>query len=325
MSHSQSIPDTPPPHKSTNKRSFSEADESNRFISPTCFRDVAFRLDIHLPPYYLGDQNRLMSGVRYRLNKLLMSYITDSQLDRSGLKPENGHIVGGRFLAYRDVSPMQSFGKINDEDPHIHFRVQFKALLFTPSVGSKLVGKVTKIGSDYFALLILGTFNASVKMSEIPSDYVRDSQESRWQQRRNPEAAIAIDSWVQFYVKEIADDHHIYGSLHGTGVGPVNALSGEGSAADPQANADVKKQITQKSSQKLGHVSPKDSQKSHTGSAPTPPVIVRTEKKRKRQNPTAAVAMQQATMVSASQDAIEEVVLVEAAPETKRKKKKKST
>lgn len=47
------------------------------------------------------------------------------------------------------------------------------AIVFAPREGMQIAGEVNQIGRDYVGLLVLGVFNASVPMAEVPAELQR--------------------------------------------------------------------------------------------------------------------------------------------------------
>jgi len=153
---------------------------------------------IHMPPCYIGSG--LLLAIRYRLNKFLLRYIPASQLDDSSTNVENRCVIGSVMLSYWDIRLLQDTGRIIGESAQIHFPIEFKALLFSPSIGSKLVGKVIKIGIDYIGLLVFGIFNASIAQTETDSEYCKDEEGNFWFKRSQPEKRIVLDQILEFTI-----------------------------------------------------------------------------------------------------------------------------
>eukprot|EP01103_Thecamoeba_quadrilineata_P012342 TRINITY_DN3161_c0_g1_i1.p1 TRINITY_DN3161_c0_g1~~TRINITY_DN3161_c0_g1_i1.p1 ORF type:complete len:240 (+),score=46.99 TRINITY_DN3161_c0_g1_i1:18-737(+) len=127
-----------------------------QFRSSRSLKETEMSITIPLLPHHIGD---LTQGIYSFLDNFIMKFM-------------NG--LDGILLAYRDVVPMEPNGRIYDDAPHIHIRVQFKALSFSPVIGSNLVGRVTQMGMDHLGLLVLGVFNASIAKEDLPSQFSFD-------------------------------------------------------------------------------------------------------------------------------------------------------
>jgi len=173
------------------------------------FKQVSILLKIHLPPCYISD---IRSGIEYRLNQLLRSYVEDLE---------------GIMLAYWNIGVQHELGEIIRDDPHVHFTISADVLIFCPSMEKTLTGRVNKIGVDHIGLLVFGAFNVSVPFDQIPPFYIRDTTEDRFScvgEDGAVLASIAVGSLLQFTVKSInhtGDIFSIGGSLLQRATGPV--------------------------------------------------------------------------------------------------------
>merc|ERR1712130_49215 len=174
-----------------------------------CFKEVRVEYPIHLPPSYIGSP---LSGVLRVLGEHLMRY--SRELDGVPLS------IGPPGLLQRSAS-------IITDLPAIHFTVTVKLLVFSPPIGSKLVGVVHQIGFDYIALLVLGTFNASILSHDLPH-FVRDVEKDCWRHNTTGQT-IEEGTRILFTVQEInksTDSYSIIGSMKdpSTGVLPGKVL-----------------------------------------------------------------------------------------------------
>ena len=112
--------------------------------SSSCFHRLEVSEHISLLPCFVG---RLSQGILEHLNKKLLRY---SQQYR------------GVLLAYSKPCVQQTHGRILDEQPHIHFDLQYTAYVFRPVIGSIVCGTVNKVGGDHVGCLVYDCFNASV-------------------------------------------------------------------------------------------------------------------------------------------------------------------
>ncbi|KAJ1555375.1 hypothetical protein HK096_002645 [Nowakowskiella sp. JEL0078] len=116
------------------------------------FKLIAIKLFIHLPPRFASNP---MDGVDQYLSRLLLRFV-----------PE----VDGIVLAYSDVRPETSCGRIINDSPHLHFYIRVRFTVFRPERGNLLDGVVNKVSPDHMGLLIHGTFNASIPADQIPQE-----------------------------------------------------------------------------------------------------------------------------------------------------------
>ena len=99
-----------------------------------------------LLPSYIG---RISEGVYEHLNGKVLHYVDD---------------LGGVLLSYSRPRVLQSAGKILDEQPHVHFELEYTAHVFRPRVGSVLCGVVNNIGDDHIGCLVYDCFNVAINM-----------------------------------------------------------------------------------------------------------------------------------------------------------------
>lgn len=110
----------------------------------SCFHKLDIVEHISLLPCFVG---RLSQGICEHLNKKLLRYSEPYR---------------GVLLAYSKPRVQQSHGRILDEQPHIHFDLEYTAYVFRPVVGSIVCGTVNNVGEDHVGCLIYDCFNASV-------------------------------------------------------------------------------------------------------------------------------------------------------------------
>lgn len=127
-------------------------------LSSNKIQTVEATLELHLPPFYLGNT---MQGVRETLNNLLMKYCCE---------------IDAVILAYSNVKILSTSSRILYDSPFSHFLVHCTMCIFRPKIGHPIVGVVNKVSPDHIGLLVFGVFNAS-----IPSYQIR-SPEFRWDQ-----------------------------------------------------------------------------------------------------------------------------------------------
>ena len=110
----------------------------------SCFHKLEVSEHLSLLPCFVG---RLSHGVTEHLNKKLLRY--------------SDH-YGGVLLAYSKPCVQQTYGRILDEQPHIHFDLKYIAYVFRPVIGSVVCGTVNNVGGDHVGCLVYDCFNASV-------------------------------------------------------------------------------------------------------------------------------------------------------------------
>jgi len=171
------------------------------------FKEVSAKLYIHLSPAQLSD---LFAGIDVQLNKYLLKY---------------NESMGGVVISYSDVEVLQRCGKILYDNPFIHFYIAAKFLVFSPSIGSNLVGTVNKVSQGHIGLLVYGVFNASISSDLLSVNYSFNESGTGWIDREDPDRAIEVGSEVSFNVKEIEtvnDIITIFGTLQGESTGLIS-------------------------------------------------------------------------------------------------------
>mmetsp|Transcript_22852 Transcript_22852/g.48312 ORF Transcript_22852/g.48312 Transcript_22852/m.48312 type:complete len:182 (+) Transcript_22852:148-693(+) len=78
----------------------------------------------------------------------------------------------GAILAYSGESLEGDQGLVLPFLPYVQLRIVADLLLFKPTVGCALVGKVQKVGSDYVSMLVLGVFNAVLFAKDMDKKYL---------------------------------------------------------------------------------------------------------------------------------------------------------
>ncbi|KAJ1651531.1 hypothetical protein IWQ61_007926 [Dispira simplex] len=116
------------------------------------FAKVSIRMLIALPPCYTNDP---MQGVYGYFNCFLMQHLP---------------FVNGVVLAYSKVKLETSLGLVANEYPFAQFWVQAELLVWKPSPGSQLKGRINVQSNDHIGLLLYKNFNASIPAELIPDD-----------------------------------------------------------------------------------------------------------------------------------------------------------
>ena len=110
----------------------------------SCFRKVMVKEHLSLLPCFIGN-----------LSKGVLGYLSGKVLKYSS------HL-NGVLLAFSNPTVIQEEGLIFDEQPHIHFDLNYAAYVFRPVVGSVLNGRINKVGSDHVGCLLYDCFNVTV-------------------------------------------------------------------------------------------------------------------------------------------------------------------
>ncbi|KAI7864764.1 hypothetical protein BDF14DRAFT_1831860 [Spinellus fusiger] len=146
------------------------------------FTEMVVKLYLHLAPMWSG---KIMEGINEQLNAFLMKYVSE---------------VDGIILAHSDIQLPTNKGRILHDSPFCHFFINVKFLVWKPTKGSQLVGRINLQSQDHVGLLIYGTFNASIPRSRIPSD--------RYEWRASEEETAENDSTEETEKEERKRSHY---------------------------------------------------------------------------------------------------------------------
>ncbi|EKM54609.1 uncharacterized protein PHACADRAFT_258586 [Phanerochaete carnosa HHB-10118-sp] len=116
------------------------------------FRVVEASLLLSIAPVFA---NNLRAGAEEMLDSMLMRYIPALQ---------------GVVLAHHNLRFLDSKAAIKADCPFANCNVSFEAIVWSPYVGQKLVGKVNLYSPDHVSLLVHRTFNVSIPRHHIPTD-----------------------------------------------------------------------------------------------------------------------------------------------------------
>jgi len=116
------------------------------------FRSVKASIVLAVPPVFA---NRLRSGVEEMLDTMIMRY-----------EPT----LNGVVLAHSDVHFLDRVARLQADSPFAICHVGFEALVWSPTRGMKLTGRVTLCSPDHVSLLVHRTFNVSIPRHHIPTD-----------------------------------------------------------------------------------------------------------------------------------------------------------
>ena len=194
---------------------------ANAVLSTT----ATFKLSLH--PSAVADRGTSLQGARDLLDGMLMRHH-----DRLG-----GVLVSyekPRLVHHADLRIVPMAG-------YVDVRVEAKVRVFAPEVGSKLVGRVNKIGVDHVGVLVHDVFNASLAAKDLPRDFVHNPAEDVWESAEDGGAhRVGVGTECVFGVKKISeydDVLHLIGSMAEEGTGAVDFL-GDDEAQDGDGGAD---------------------------------------------------------------------------------------
>ena len=185
---------------------------ANAVLSTT----ATFKLSLH--PSAVADRGTSLQGARDLLDGMLMRHH-----DRLG-----GVLVSyekPRLVHHADLRIVPMAG-------YVDVCVKAKVRVFTPKVGSKLVGRVNKIGVDHVGVLVHDVFNASLAAKDLPRDFVHNPAEDVWESAEDGGAhRVGVGTECVFGVKKISeydDVLHLIGSMAEEGTGALDFLGGDG-------------------------------------------------------------------------------------------------
>lgn len=123
---------------------------SSRAISEFCTVDATTVLSV--PPIFA---NNLRAGVEELLDSMIMRYIPSLQ---------------GVFLVHSNTRFLSRTAMVCGDCPFAICNVGFDATVWSPCIGTKLVGKINLYSPDHISVLVHRTFNVSIPRHHIPQD-----------------------------------------------------------------------------------------------------------------------------------------------------------
>ncbi|CAB1443070.1 unnamed protein product [Pleuronectes platessa] len=124
----------------------------------SCLVMNTHRRHVALPPMYLQKKR---TGILVELEAELLKFSPS---------------LKGVPLAYDNISIVRQHGDIYDDSSYIHMDIEANFILFQPTVGQKLLGKVNKLGVSHVGCLVHDCFNASIpKPNLVPMETWRDA------------------------------------------------------------------------------------------------------------------------------------------------------
>lgn len=157
-------------------------------------------LDFYIPPIDTSDP---LAGVERQLDDVLLTYVKEAE---------------GILMGWRDPHFLDASSRILDESPFSYASVSVETIVWRPRRGEELEGSIKLMGASHIGMLILGTFNASIPATLIPSDWSfeehYDGEEGNWKDGNG--TALQIDGPLLFKtvnIKKGANILSVEGSL----------------------------------------------------------------------------------------------------------------
>jgi DNA-directed RNA polymerase I subunit RPA43 len=147
------------------------------------FKVANTRILMNIAPIYSGN---LALGISKFFESLLMRYLPEAK---------------GVLITYKNVQFETRTANIINESPFLQFCITVDLVLFSPSVNSLVKGKVSKISEKHIGILIHGSFNASIALDELETDYTWDEGKETWRSKSGSKK-ISNGSVIEFRVKE---------------------------------------------------------------------------------------------------------------------------
>ncbi|XP_060915919.1 DNA-directed RNA polymerase I subunit RPA43 [Labrus mixtus] len=110
----------------------------------SCLVMNTHRRHITLPPMYL---NKKRTGIKEELEAELLRF---------------SQSLKGVPMAYDNIRIVGQHGNIYDDSGYIHMDIEANFIVFQPTKGQQLVGKVNKLGVSHVGCLVHDCFNASI-------------------------------------------------------------------------------------------------------------------------------------------------------------------
>eukprot|EP00798_Chlamydomonas_sp_ICE-L_P013621 gene13621-19499_t len=149
-----------------------------------CLVKTQADIQVELHPSKLGN---VADGVKEFLYSQLLRYTED---------------YSGVPLSFSNIKILRRKAPVHSYFPLVHLNVKAESLIFRPQVGATLEGSVTKMGTDFIGLLVMGVFNASILADSIRSDFKSTNfrGDIKWQSKKTPEHQITVGTTVRFKV-----------------------------------------------------------------------------------------------------------------------------
>jgi hypothetical protein len=131
-----------------------------------CFVEVYARLEVHMPPCFLGAN--LNEGLRKAIAVVLLRHDTALKC---------------MPLTFKNLKPCGSLGAVVSVSPYVHFLAEFRCVGFAPEVGQRLAGRINPIQTDTgLGGLILNEFTGRMPKITAPGlKFHQDEKAWRYQ------------------------------------------------------------------------------------------------------------------------------------------------
>jgi len=140
-----------------------------------------------------------LEAVRMQMNDLLLKYSDE---------------FGGVPITFTELSfpAGKEALRILAEQPWLHVDVMTTMLVFKPSKGVVLRGRLFTVSESHVSLFVYGIFNASISASEMSTRFKFDSSSKSWS---SPDEVLKENDFMEFIVESV---HHANGVLNIHGV-----------------------------------------------------------------------------------------------------------
>jgi len=130
------------------------------------FQEKTVQILVSLPPSSLTN---IPNALNESIQKLLLKY---------------SNSLGGVLVSFRDVeldSKENGGGRIINEMPHIHYNVRCSVMVFNPTIGTVLSGKVNESFPSHVGVLVYELFNAMISSESLKQNgFVFDDETNEW-------------------------------------------------------------------------------------------------------------------------------------------------
>ncbi len=132
------------------------------------FQEKKVRILVSLPPASLTN---IPNALNESIQKLLLKY---------------SNSLGGVLVSFRDIEledKEDGGGRIINEMPHIHYNVRCTVMIFNPTVGTVLSGKVNESFPSHVGVLVHELFNAMISAESLKQNgFIFDDETNEWKQ-----------------------------------------------------------------------------------------------------------------------------------------------
>lgn len=130
-----------------------------------CFKLKRVKMYASIAPMFMLEGEPDLLGLkRQHLSRWIMTYFP----------PAHGVVLAFRKLKLLGQDPEGRgpiMGKVMNDSPYAYMWIQVDFLVWSPEEGDVLDGTITVQSASHIALLIHGTFNATVKREDIPDSW----------------------------------------------------------------------------------------------------------------------------------------------------------